>query len=147
MSQVCPLLFRQIDATIAKLSAALVLVGLIAYVITACPAILIAVILDFVIRLSPYKPLSPIYQGAMFIQKVLKMPVNMTDAGAKRLAAYFGLTFTVGMLIAHFFAMTLLMWVIASIFIGCIVLDLLFDYCIACKVYTLYFKLFSKNRV
>lgn len=145
MSQICPLLFRQIDATVSKLSSMVVFIGLIAYLITSCKAILIFLIVDFMIRLSSYKVVSPVYQVSMFLQKILKLPVKMTDAGAKRLAAYFGLMFVIGMLIADIAGFRIIMWSFALIFMSCILLDLLFDYCIACKVYTLYRKFSSKE--
>ena len=70
MSQVCPLLFRQIDATISKVSAALVMSSVIAYLITMQKWILFFLIFDFIFRLSGYKRISPIYKIANGIQKL-----------------------------------------------------------------------------
>lgn len=145
MSQVCPLLFKQIDATISKISAAIVLSGVIVYLITMQKWILVFLILDFVLRLSGYKRMSPIYQLSNIIQKLFKLPVKMEDAGGKRLAAYFGLIFMVGMILGDVGSCIIGVWIIAGAFASCVLLDLIFDYCIACKVYSVIRKIYHKD--
>ncbi len=145
MSQTCPLLFRQIDSTIAKLSASFVMSGVVVYLITMQKWILVFLILDFLIRLSGYKKMSPIFQLSITIQKLFKLPVRLEDAGAKRLAALFGLFFMIGMLVADTGGWSIAVWVIAVVFMSCVLLDLLFDYCIACKVYSYAKKIYPKG--
>jgi hypothetical protein len=145
MSQVCPLLFRQIDAMISKISAALVMSSVIAYLITMQKLILVFLILDFIVRLSGYKRISPIYQFANGIQKLFKLSVKMEDAGAKRLAAIFGLVFMIGMLVSDFLHSITAVWIIAAAFMSCVLLDLFFNYCIACKVYSASKKIYPKG--
>jgi len=136
MSQSCPLLFRQIDATVVKVSASLVMGGVVVYLMTSEKEILVFLIVDFVIRLSGYKKMSPIFAVAKGIQTLLKLSVRMEDAGAKRLAAFFGLFFMVGILVADLEAWGSAVWGIALIFMGCVLLDLFFNYCIACNIYS-----------
>ncbi|MGZ5208925.1 MAG: DUF4395 domain-containing protein [Sulfuricurvum sp.] len=144
MSQTCPLLFRQIDSTIAKTSAFFVMSGVIIYLITMQKWILVFLIVDFLIRLSGYKKMSLIFQLSIGIQKLFKLQVRLEDAGAKRLAAFFGLFFMIGMLIADAAGWNIAVWVIAVVFMGCVLLDLFFDYCIACKVYSYAKKMYPK---
>lgn len=144
MSQACPLLFRQVDANISKISAAAVSIGVIAYLLTMQKIILILIIVDFILRLSMHKGFSPIFRTSCFIKRVLNLPTRLEDAGAKRLAAIFGLAFSVAMLGLDFFGLILGIWIVAGIFITCVVLDLLFDYCIACKVYGIARRLYPK---
>ncbi|MDP2077672.1 MAG: DUF4395 family protein [Sulfuricurvum sp.] len=142
MSQACPLLFRQVDANISKMSAVAVSIGVIAYLLTMQKIILIFIIIDFILRLSMHKGLSPIFRASCFVKRVLNLPTRLEDAGAKRLAAIFGLAFSIAMLGFDFFGLILGIWIVAGIFITCVVLDLLFDYCIACKVYSIARKLY-----
>ena len=93
MSQSCPLLFRQIDATITKINAFLVMGSIVFYLVTMQKWILVFLVLDFLIRLSGYKMLSPIFKISSELQKIFKLPVRLEDAGSKRLAAFFGLFF------------------------------------------------------
>ena len=145
MSQSCPLLFRQIDATITKINAFLVMGSIVFYLVTMQKWILVFLVLDFLIRLSGYKMLSPIFKISSELQKIFKLPVRLEDAGSKRLAAFFGLFFMVGTLIADIEGWTSAIWVIAAIFITCVLLDLLFDYCIACKIYSYGKKLYPQR--
>jgi hypothetical protein len=136
MSQACPLLFRQIDATVVKVSASLVMGSVILYLLTSEKWILVFLIIDFLIRLSGYKKLSPIFALSKGLQTLLKLPVRLEDAGAKRLAAFFGLFFMIGILIGDLEGWGGAVWVIAILFMSCVLLDLFFDYCIACKIYS-----------
>ncbi|MDD5212660.1 MAG: DUF4395 domain-containing protein [Sulfuricurvum sp.] len=144
MSQACPLLFRQVDANISKMSAIAVSGGVITYLLTMQKFILVFIIIDFLLRLSKYKGLSPIFRASCFIKKALDLPTRLEDAGAKRLAAIFGLAFSISMLGFDFFGLILGIWIVAAIFISCVVLDLLFDYCIACKVYSITRKIYPQ---
>ena len=147
MSQTCPLLFRQIDSTISKISAAVVMIGVIIYLITMQKLIIIFMIFDFILRLSGYKRFSPVFQFANGVQKLFHLPVYLEDAGAKRLAAIFGLLFMIGIVVSDFMGCTIGIWIIASIFISCVLFDLVFDYCIACKVYSTAKKIYPKGFV
>lgn len=145
MSQTCPLLFRQVDSTISKISAAVVMTGVIIYLITMQKWIIFFTILDFILRLYGYKKVSPIFQLSNGIQKLFRLPVYLEDAGAKRLAAIFGLFFMIGIVVSDFAGCLIGIWIIAGIFISCVLLDLLFDYCIACKVYSTAKKIYPKG--
>ena len=147
MSQACPLLFRQVDANISKMSAIAVSIGVITYLITMQKFILIFIIIDFMLRLSKHKGMSPIFRGSCFIKRTLDLPTRLEDAGAKRLAAVFGLVFSITILGFDFSGLILGIWIVAAIFISCVVLDLLFDYCIACKVYSIARRIYPKGFV
>lgn len=145
MSKVCPLIFRQIDATISKISTALVVSSIFMYLMTLQVGILFFIAIDFVIRLSGKKKYSPIYLSAHAIQKAFHLSVKMEDAGGKRLAAFFGFAFTVGMIITYYEEWMVANSVIAVIFVSCAIPEILFGYCIACKIYTLVIKFFPNR--
>jgi len=140
MAQSCPLAFRQIDGTIARLNALSVFLLLTLFVVTTQPAILVLLGADFMIRLYSHKSLSPIFQLSKALKKLFKLPSEMVDAGAKRLAAHFGLFFVALSLAASLAGMTTLMYVAVGVFLFCLSLELLFAYCIGCKIYFIYRK-------
>lgn len=141
MAQACPLIFRQIDGTVARLNALSVTIVLIIFLITTEPLLLLFLAMDFMIRLYGRKPLSPVYQLSLAFKKLLGLQTAMTDAGAKRLAGHFGLAFVFITLAAYFLQLSVIMYGAAALFLFCLILELLFGYCIGCKIYFLYRKL------
>lgn len=135
MAQQCPLLFRQVDATVIRINTLFVIVGLVGFLVTQNSFILIALIGDFILRLYGYKHLSPIQNISLYIQKMFSFSVKMEDAGAKRLAALFGVGFMIAIALASWFDLTAAVVVISAIYLVCATLDLFFGYCIACKIY------------
>ena len=138
MSQSCPLAFRQIDGTIARLNALSVFLFLVLFVFVPNPLILLVVGADFMIRLYGNKQYSPFFQVSKLLQKRFKLSKVMVDAGAKRVAAHFGLFFVAVALGANLSGLSILMYTTIAIFIFCLSLELLFGYCIGCKVYFIY---------
>lgn len=147
MSQQCPLIFRQVDATVTRINTLFVVVGIIAFLATQNPIVLMVLIVDFALRLYGYKYLSPINISSLWIQKKGSLPVKMEDAGAKRLAAFFGIGFTIALLICSLVGADTVGVFIAVIFLFCAGLELLFGFCIACKIYTIAKKIYPKGFV
>jgi len=140
MSQACPLAFRQIDGTIARLNALSVFVVLTLFILFPDPLLLLFLAIDFMIRLYGKKSFSPIQYLSIHLQNLFHLKREMTDAGAKRLAAHFGLAFVILTLSAYLSGLTLAMYLFAGIFLFCLTLELLFAYCIGCKIYFIYRK-------
>lgn len=142
MSQQCPLLFRQVDATVTRINTLFVMIGIIGFLLSHNFIILAILIIDFMLRLYGYKHLSPIQNISLFIQNRFNLSSKMEDAGAKRLAAFFGVGFIIAIGIASWLGFTLAVNVIAAIYLICATLDLFFGYCIACKIYHISKKLY-----
>jgi len=142
VAQACPLLFRQVDGTVARLNALSVSFLVIVFLYTFNVIWLYLLGLDFAIRLYGHKPYSPIYQLSMLTQKILKLPEKMTDAGAKRLAAMFGLFFIFLLTVTAHLQLPSFAFVVAGIFLTCTSLELAFSYCIGCKVYWIIKKIY-----
>ena len=140
MSQACPLVFRQIDGTVARLNALSVFVVLTLFVLFPDPLLLLFLAIDFMIRLYGKKSFSPIQHLSIRLQNLFHLKNEMTDAGAKRLAAHFGLAFVILTLSAYLSGLTFIMYLFAGIFLFCLTLELLFAYCIGCKIYFIYRK-------
>ena len=145
MAQSCPLAFRQIDGTVARLNALSVFLLLSLFVFVTNPLILLFLGFDFIIRLYGNKKLSPIFQISKGIKKLFGFRAEMVDAGAKRLAAHFGLFFVLLLLAANLSGLNVLMYSAAAVFLFCLSLELLFGYCIGCKIYFIYRRFFPEH--
>ncbi|MBV5321749.1 MAG: DUF4395 domain-containing protein [Sulfuricurvum sp.] len=145
MSQQCPLIFRQVDATITRINTLFVIIGIVAFLWTQSSIVLLLLIADFILRLYGFKQYSPVNISSLYIQKRFALPVKMEDAGAKRLAAFFGSGFTIALLIGSLAGADNVVAFIAGIFLFCAALELLFGYCIACKIYYIVKKIYPKG--
>ncbi|PHM17984.1 MAG: hypothetical protein CJD30_03230 [Sulfuricurvum sp. PD_MW2] len=145
MAQQCPLIFRQIDATVTRINTLFVILALMAFLALHNTIILIALIIDFILRLYGYKQFSPINRLSLLIQKKFSLPIKMEDAGAKRLAAFFGVAFTIILLVASWFHADTLVALVAGIFLFCAALELFFGFCVACKIYYIAKKIYPKG--
>lgn len=141
MSQACPLIYRQVDATVSRINAFWVLAMLMLFLGTSQNVWLYLLGADFLIRLYGPKSYSPFYRLSSGVKQLLKLPSRMTDAGAKRLAAHFGVLFIVLLLITAHMGLKELELMLGIIFLFCAALELLFDYCIGCKIYYLFQKI------
>lgn len=138
MAYSCPLAFRQIDGTIARLNAFSVFVLLSLFIVSENNLILIFLAADFTMRLYGNKAYSPLFQLSKVLKKGLGLKTDMVDAGAKRLAAHFGLFFVALILASSLSGMSTLMYGVVAVFMFCLALELLFAYCIGCKIYFIY---------
>jgi len=145
MAQSCPLAFRQIDGSIARLNALSVFLLLSLFVFDTNPLILLFLGVDFTIRLYGNKSLSPVFQVSKVIKKLFSLRSEMVDAGAKRLAAHFGLFFVLLSLGTNLAGLSLLMSSVVGVFLFCLSLELLFGYCIGCKIYFIYRRFFPEH--
>lgn len=135
MDTTCPIAFRQIDGTIVRIGAFFISLVVIAYFLTAQIFLLVFLVIDFCIRIYWHKPYSPIFQASRFVKKILTLETDMTDAGAKRLAAQFGLLFSVMLVVEGFFGFDYALYLTAGALLACTALEVLFGYCVGCKIY------------
>ncbi|MDY0120474.1 MAG: DUF4395 domain-containing protein [Sulfurimonas sp.] len=142
MAYNCPLTFQKVESHISRLSSFLVSSLIIAYLITSNVYILYFLLIDFLIRLYMDKSYSLIFLFAKAIKNILALKDSFCDGGAKRLAAYFGLLFVFLLIATHYLDQWLVSLAIAAIFLVCSLLDVLFDFCIGCKVYYLIKRVF-----
>lgn len=145
MAQQCPLIFRQVDATLTRINTLFVIIAIVAFLVIKSTIILMVLIVDFLFRLYGFKHLSPINICSTLIQKKFSLPIKMEDAGAKRLAAFFGTGFTIALLIGSWIGADLAVAFIAGIFLFCAALELFFGYCIACQIYYIAKKIYPKG--
>ncbi|MBU0721126.1 DUF4395 domain-containing protein [bacterium] len=144
MSYSCPMTFEKVDSNISRLNSLFVSILVITYLITSNIFLLYFLVFDFSIRLFVQKKASPLYLTSQLITVSLKFAEKLTDAGAKRLAAYFGLLFVLLLLLTHLLNLWYLSLGVAVIFLSCSLLDVIFNYCLGCKIYFIVKKIYPK---
>ncbi len=144
MSIVCPIAFRKIDATVSRINAFNVTILLLIFLYMQLALPLYFLLSDFVIRLFIDKKYSPINQLSLFLLDKFNLQSVMVDAGAKRLAAYFALLFTLILIIAHHLNLLGVVHTVLAIFIICTFLEMTFNYCVGCKIYYIIKTIFPK---
>lgn len=142
MSYSCPVSFVQVESNVSRISAFIVASLIISYMLSSNIIILYFVGVDFVTRLFCNKNFSLVFVTARFIKNRLNIEDTFTDSGAKRLAAYFGLLFTALLIAGHFLNLPMFSFVTALVFVTCALLDVIFDFCLGCKIYYIIKKIF-----
>ncbi len=142
MSQSCPISLFKVDAKIARINAFFITLLLIAFLLTFNRIILYFLFYDFLVRLFLNKRYSLVYHLSKAIKNVLHLKTEMVDGGAKRLATYFGFFFVSLLIIQAWLHLSVLLCLTATIFLLCTTLEVLFNYCIGCKIYYLIKKIY-----
>lgn len=141
MAPACPIAFRQIDGTVIRINSLSISLMLMIYLFSSEILVIYVLGIDLIIRLFINKSLSPINQTSRLIKLLIRAKTQQTDAGAKRLAAYFALGFSWTVIVLHTFELFYLAKIIAVIFVVCSALELFFNFCVGCKIYYLYHRL------
>jgi len=141
MAQSCPLSFQTVDATIARINSLWIALFLMSYYFSHNILFLFIVGFDFFIRIYGNKEYSFFIKLSTLVKNIFKLKSHFTDSGAKKLAAQFGLLFVLLLSVTDYFQITYIHYGIFSIFILCVLLELLFEYCVGCKIYYLIQKL------
>lgn len=142
MSNTCPLNFEKVDANASRINSLLVALLLLAHLYTLNILIIYFLVIDFTLKLFINKKFSPLVNFSNFIRKSLKIEEKMTDGGAKRLAGIFGLILASLLIFTNMFNLSVLGYLIATIYLVCLFLDIAINYCLGCKVYYLIKKLY-----
>lgn len=144
MSYACPMSFVRVDTNISRINSLFVTALVVAYFLDFNVLILYFLALDFLIKLYLQKKYSPLFIVAKYAKKVLRLKDSFCDGGAKRLAAYFGLLFVLLLIATHFINSLPLSLIVATVFLSCSLLDVLFNFCLGCKIYFIIKKIYPK---
>jgi hypothetical protein len=138
MTKACPVSLKQIDANIARINSFFITLGIVAFLYFDWTIVPILLAVDFFIRLF----LKPNYSYIVFLSKIIKkifhIRTKMTDQAPKRVAAFFGLFFTISISVGSILGYHDISHGIAYILLFCSSLELFFNYCLGCQIYHLY---------
>jgi len=133
----CPLNFKRVDDNISRINALIISLLVLVYLYTAFVPIVFLIILDLSIKLFFEKRISPFTFLSQWIKKRLHLKDVFVDGGAKRLAGFFGLFLMLLLFGTHFLHSWSISLVVAAVYLLCSFLDILFGFCIGCKIYFL----------
>ncbi len=135
MSPSCPISQRRIDTNLVRVVSFQVLLFILLFSVTQMPLFLLLVLFDFVARVFRQDAFSPFRQSARFILSKWHVKPHYTDESPKRFALFLGLgmTLLIGLLTLFGFIKTAV--VVSIVLIICSFLEVLFDFCIGCKLY------------
>jgi len=143
MAQACPINFSTVDNTVSR-TISLLATGVVAlFFITGALPWLYALGADLLVRLYGNKQYSPLYQLAVTLKRLMHLPTQKVDGAAKNVAGHFGLLFVLLQIVAASLGLHYMLAAVAAVYVLCLLMDVLFNFCVGCKVYYLY-RLVSK---
>ena len=135
MSPSCPISNKRIDTNLVRVISFQVLLFTVLFTVTHISLFIFVILFDFTMRLFRREKFSPFHVTAKFILKHWNTVPRYTDESPKRFALYLGLFTTIIIaflaLLGYFKTATF----VALILIICAFLEVLFDFCIGCKIY------------
>lgn len=136
----CPISVRSIDNHVARWNAVFALLFLSVFVISGNILPVIFLSLDFLLRSGRFSRLSFIALISKTIIRVLKIQPHVINAGPKIFAARVGLIFNAFIILSWFMHSYLFVFFFTGIFGVCALLESVFDYCVACRIYPFIFR-------
>ncbi|MDF1876470.1 DUF4395 domain-containing protein [Sulfurimonas sp. SAG-AH-194-L11] len=134
----CPISLVSVDSNIARINAFYTGILVVIYFLTLQTPILYFLILDFSTRLFLKKEYSFLFILSSATKDILKFPSKKVDAAPKRLANYFGLLFSLLITAATLLELMTLMYILLGVLFLCILLEVIFNYCLGCEIYHIY---------
>ncbi len=135
MSQSCPLSFQTIDSNVSRINSLIVAALLITYLVSFNVVIVYFLLFEFMMKFFFKKDVGIIMKFSKFIKNALGLEDKFTDIGAKRLAGYFGIFFLLLLVAGNSLNLYLFSMAVGVLFLSCSLLDVLFNYCVGCKIY------------
>ena len=135
MSPSCPISQKRIDTNMVRVISSLVVLFTLLFCMTQMLPFILVVLFDFAMRVLGKERFSPFALTAKFIVDRLKLQPEYTDESPKRFARYLGLGMTVLIVLLAVIGFTKAAVAIGLILIICAFLEVLFDFCIGCKLY------------
>ena len=141
MPKTCPISKYKIDLNIVRVSATIVTLLSIIFILSSNIFIVIFMIFDFSLRAARKRKLSLMFHIASFIKTTLKLPILLEDEEPKRFALFVGIAMLVLILITSLLGFTLASKILMFALIACAGAEAVFSYCVGCEIYHLLKKL------
>ena len=135
MEKFCPIVTERVDTTLIKTNALFVMTVLILSAISPLNWLIFVVAIDFFIRVFFGVKNSPVCMAISKSMKIMNVKQHYINAGPKKLAAKFGLTFSVLIIALQLLGFNIAALVFTLIFILLTSLEVFFNYCLVCSIY------------
>jgi len=142
----CPVSYSQVDKKLIKAYSSIVLIVLAVSLFLNNHIGLYLITIDFIIRVFVGIKYSPLCNFLTLGMRISHLKPKLVNAGSKKIAAYVGLFFSLMITLAYVFSFSTMAICMTVMFMAAILLDLLFDYCLACKMQSIYLSYSRKFR-
>ena len=144
---VCPVSDKRINEHIARTNALFAVVFILAYVFKSNELIILLLLVDFLLRgfeLSAYSPFA--FLSAKLV-RFLNIKPKIDNAGPKLFAARIGAFFSLAILVTSVAGLDVAAYILTAVFGLCASLEGFFGYCIACRIYPWFYRVFILHSV
>jgi len=135
MEKYCPIVSETVDSKLIRINAFFILVTLVIFFLSPYKWTIYIVAIDFLIRVlfgMKYSPVCKVIQHSLDIAKIEPYKVN---AGPKKIASRFGLTFSLLIIIFQLLKFDIASEIVTIIFIIATGLEAFVNFCLVCKIY------------
>ncbi len=140
----CPTSFEQVNKNLIKAYSSIVFIILIYTFATGKHWAMYLISLDFLIRVFAGIKYSPLCNFLMASLKITPLKPVLINAASKKIAAQVGLLFCIMICVFHWIGLPVMASIFTILFALAIFLDLFFEYCLACKLQSIYLTYKSK---
>lgn len=135
MQQLCPISDKQVNELVSRINSFFTVIILLVHLQFHALGLLIFLVFDMLMRGFFDGRYSVLNSLSRQLINVVKKEGRMINAGPKIFAAQVGFFFSLGVLVSSLLGYEWLSRVIAFVFLACALLESLFAYCVACKLY------------
>jgi len=135
MSESCPISHRRVDAQMVRAISVLISLTAVLFLLTSHMFLAYLLLIDFSLRLFRKNQFSPFFQLSLAILRLLDIQPRMSDEAPKRFALYLGWAMSILIVAFGVFGALPYAMIFIAILLLCATLEMLFEFCIGCKVY------------
>jgi hypothetical protein len=135
MEKCCPINTELVDSKLIRLNAAVIFFILVLFIFTKKDLLIYYVLADFLIRVIFGFRFSPVCIAIRYSLNLMKVEPNKINAGPKKLAAKFGLVFSLLTTVFFIADYKISCLIIVTLFAIATGLEAFFDFCMVCKIY------------
>ncbi len=135
MSPSCPISQRRIDTNIVRVVSFQLFLFTLLFAVTRNDLFIFVVLYDFAARVFRQERYSPFAQIAKTVLKHWDVTPNFSDESPKRFALYLGFITSIAITLFALLGLVKTALFVAFILMICAILEVLFDFCIGCKLY------------
>jgi len=135
MSISCPISQRRVDTQMVRAISVLITITAILFLLTSHIFLAYLLLIDFSLRLFRKNKYSPFFQLSLVTLRLLNIQPRLSDEAPKRFALYLGWGMSIMIVLSVAFGSVKFATALITVLFICSTLEMLFEFCVGCKVY------------
>ena len=135
MARSCPISLKSIDSVTVRIGSFVIFALTLVFIVTGNPFITLFLAVDFAMRTARKEEWSLVAHLSKYIARKWRIAPRYTDEAPKRFAMILGFSLVVAILLADILVSYESAAILASVLLLCTLAEVLFDFCIGCKIY------------